>query len=112
MKKDNIESLSGQTLFVGIEVHKKSFHVTFRTFDCEISSQSIPASWSALKKRLRKSNGSVLSSKRKMLIPAKILCLPQAILQLVLLTSPGSLRCPLEWKILCGAKSIKGLPLI
>ena len=28
MKKDNIESLSGQTLFVGIDVHKKSFHVT------------------------------------------------------------------------------------
>ena len=52
MKKDNIESLSGQTLFVGIDVHKKSFHVTLRTFDCEISSQSIPASWSALKKLL------------------------------------------------------------
>ena len=28
MKKDNIESLSGQTLFVDIDVHKKSFHVT------------------------------------------------------------------------------------
>ena len=39
MKKDNIESLSGQTLFVGIDVHKKSFHVTLRTFDCEMSSQ-------------------------------------------------------------------------
>ena len=52
MKKDNIESLSGQTLFVGIDVHKKSFHVTFRTFDCEMSSQSIPASWLALKKLL------------------------------------------------------------
>ena len=51
-EKDNIESLSGQTLFVGIDVHKKSFHVTFRTFDCEMSSQSIPASWSALKKLL------------------------------------------------------------
>ena len=35
MKKDNIESLSDQTLFVGIDVHKKSFHVTFRTFDCK-----------------------------------------------------------------------------
>ncbi len=52
MKKNNIESLSGQTLLVGIEVHKKSFHETLRTFDCEISSQSIPTSWSALKKRL------------------------------------------------------------
>ena len=31
MKKNNIESLSGQTLFVGIDVHKKSFHVTLRT---------------------------------------------------------------------------------
>ena len=31
MKKDNIESISGQTLFVGIDVHKKSFHVTLRT---------------------------------------------------------------------------------
>ena len=35
MKKENIESLSGQTLFVGIDVHKKSFHVTLRTFDCD-----------------------------------------------------------------------------
>ena len=52
MKKDNIESLSGQTLFVGIDVHKKSFHVTLRTFDCEMISQSIPASWSALQKLL------------------------------------------------------------
>ena len=43
MKKDNIESLSGQTLFVGIDVYKKSFHVTFRTFDCEMSSQLIPS---------------------------------------------------------------------
>ena len=49
MKKDNIESLSGQTLFVGIDVHKKSFQVTF---DCEMSSQLIPASWPALKKLL------------------------------------------------------------
>ena len=43
MKKINIESLSGQTLFVGIDAHKKSFHVTLRSFDCELSSQSIPA---------------------------------------------------------------------
>ena len=33
-------------------MHKKSFHVTLRTFDCELSSHSIPASWSALKKLL------------------------------------------------------------
>ena len=52
MEKVNIESLSGQTLFVGIDVHKKSFHVTLRTFDCELSSQSIPASWPALQKLL------------------------------------------------------------
>ncbi len=52
MKKDNIESLSGQTLFVGIDVYKKSFHVTLRTFDCELSSQSIPASCAALQKLL------------------------------------------------------------
>ncbi len=39
MAKVNIESLSGQTFFVGIDVHKKSFHVTLRTFDCEMFSQ-------------------------------------------------------------------------
>ena len=33
MKKINIESLSGQTLFVGIDVYKKTFHVTLRSFD-------------------------------------------------------------------------------
>ena len=52
MKKINIESLSGQALFVGTDVHKKTFHVTLRTLDCELSSQSITASWSALKKLL------------------------------------------------------------
>ena len=36
MEKVNVESLSGQTLFVGIDAHKKTFHVTLRTFDCEI----------------------------------------------------------------------------
>ncbi len=41
MKKDNIESLSGQPLFVGIGVHKKIFHVTFRSFDCEMTTPSI-----------------------------------------------------------------------
>ena len=35
-EKINIESLSGQTLFVGIDVHKKTFHVTLRSFDCEL----------------------------------------------------------------------------
>ncbi len=52
MKKINIESLLGQTIYIGIDVHKKTFHVTIRSFDCELSSQSIPASWSALKKLL------------------------------------------------------------
>ena len=35
MTKVNIELLSGQTLLVGIEVHEKSFHVPFWTFDCK-----------------------------------------------------------------------------
>ena len=42
MKKGNIESLSGQTLFVDIEVRKKSFQASFWSFDCEISSPLIP----------------------------------------------------------------------
>ena len=33
MEKVNIESLSGQTLFVGMDVHKKTFQVTLRSFD-------------------------------------------------------------------------------
>ncbi len=37
MKKNNIESLSGQILFVGIDVHKKSFHVTLRTNQIRMS---------------------------------------------------------------------------
>ena len=60
----------------------------------------------------RKLNGSVLSSKRKMLIPAKILCPSQTIPPTSPAHQSGSLRCPLEWKILCGAKSITGLPHI
>ena len=54
--------------------------------------------WQEKKKRLRKSNGYVLSSKRKRLIPAKILCPSQAIPPTSPAHQSGSLRCPLEWK--------------
>ena len=59
MIKVTFESLSGQTLFVGMGVHKKSFYVTLRSFDCELNSQSIPASWSALKKLLSPFKASI-----------------------------------------------------
>lgn len=51
MKK--IKSLEhGEAIYVGIDLHKKTWHVTIRTTDVELFSGSIPGSWDHLYKLL------------------------------------------------------------
>ncbi|MDH4128754.1 MAG: transposase [Spirochaetota bacterium] len=42
----------GQKLFIGIDVHLKTWHVTIRTKDIEIFCANIPGNWKSLKKLL------------------------------------------------------------
>lgn len=44
----------GEEIFVGIDLHKKSWHVTIRTQDVELFNSSIPGNWDALKLQLIK----------------------------------------------------------
>jgi len=47
----------GEAIFVGIDLHKKRWHVTFRTYDVELFNSSIPGNWQALKTQLTKFKG-------------------------------------------------------
>ena len=44
-----------ETIFIGIDLHKRTWHVTIRTFEIELSSGSIPGSWKNLEPLLWKS---------------------------------------------------------
>lgn len=46
-----------ETIFVGIDLHKRTWHVTIRTFEIELSSGSIPGSWNNLKPLLKRYTG-------------------------------------------------------
>jgi hypothetical protein len=45
-----------ETVFVGIDLHKRTWHVTIRTFDIELFSGSIPGLWKNLEPLLRVSS--------------------------------------------------------
>lgn len=47
----------GEEIFVGIDLHKKTWHVTIRSTDVELFNGSIPGSWDALKHQLMKFKG-------------------------------------------------------
>jgi len=47
----------GEEIFVGIDLHKKTWHVTIRSTDVELFNGSIPGSWDALKHLLMKFDG-------------------------------------------------------
>jgi transposase len=47
----------GETVFVGIDVHKKRWHVTIRTKDVEVFSNNIPGKWFSLKVQLERFKG-------------------------------------------------------
>jgi hypothetical protein len=46
------KQIHGEELFVGIDLHKHRWHVTIRTADVEIFSNSIAGRWQELKKVL------------------------------------------------------------
>jgi hypothetical protein len=43
--KSMIKQLQGEELFIGIDLHKRRWHVTIRTADVEIFSNSIAGRW-------------------------------------------------------------------
>ena len=45
-------NLSGETVYVGIDVHKVAWDVTIRTEDVDLSSARIPGTWECLEKIL------------------------------------------------------------
>ena len=56
MKRIN-KQIQGEELFVGIDLHKLRWHVTIRTADVEIFSNSIAGRWEELKKALNRYKG-------------------------------------------------------
>ena len=49
--------IQGEELFVGIDLHKRRWHATIRTFDVEIFSSSIAGSWEDLRRILSRYKG-------------------------------------------------------
>jgi transposase len=49
---------SAEALFVGIDLHKVSWHVTIRTADVELFSGSVPGKWEMLRRLLQRHRGS------------------------------------------------------
>jgi transposase len=49
---------SAEALFVGIDLHKVSWHVTIRTVDVELFSGSVPGRWEVLRMLLQRYRGS------------------------------------------------------
>jgi transposase len=57
MKKTKQELKPGETVFVGIDLHKVKWHVTARTAEIEFFSGSIPGNWEALRRILERYRG-------------------------------------------------------
>ena len=54
MKNFHKKLEKGEEVFVGIDVHKKRWHLTIRTTDIEVFSGNIPGKWLSLKAQLEK----------------------------------------------------------
>jgi transposase len=52
------KTVTGEDLFVGIDLHKRRWHVTIRTLDVELFSGSIPGTWDALRQLLDRYKGN------------------------------------------------------
>lgn len=52
MRPNRTEDLQGEDLFVGIDLHKRTWHITIRTTQIEVFSASIAGQWRALSKLL------------------------------------------------------------
>lgn len=62
MNRGKSQMLSGEDLFVGIDIHKNRWHITIRTFDVEVFSASIPGTWEALQRVLARYAGHQLQA--------------------------------------------------
>jgi hypothetical protein len=62
MRRPKLQAISGENLFVGIDIHKKRWHVTFRTLGLELFSASIPGNWEALQRVLARNAGHRLQA--------------------------------------------------
>ena len=49
MSKTNLKLNADQTIYVGIDLHRKTWHVTITALDAELFCGRIPASWDALR---------------------------------------------------------------
>ena len=58
MGKIKKQRVLGERLFVGIDLHKRKWHVTIRTVDVELFSGTIPGSWMALHRLLDRYKGN------------------------------------------------------
>jgi transposase len=58
MEKKTKELESGKDLFIGIDLHKRTWHVTVRTKEVELFSGSIPGSWKALRRIVDRYKGN------------------------------------------------------
>ncbi len=57
MRRTKHQVVSGEELFVGIDLHKNRWHVTIQTLDVELFSASIPGTWEALQRVLARYHG-------------------------------------------------------
>lgn len=51
-KRKNLDK--SEKIFIGIDLHKRTWHVTLRTFDLELFSGSIPGLWNNLEPLLKR----------------------------------------------------------
>lgn len=57
MKKTKQELKSGESVFVGIDLHNAKWHITARTAEFELFSGSIPGDWESLRRILDRYKG-------------------------------------------------------
>jgi transposase len=56
--KRHEKGIKGEEIFIGIDLHKRNWHVTVRTADVELFSSTISGSWDALRQILKHYNGN------------------------------------------------------
>jgi hypothetical protein len=58
MRKGTTKLGADETVFVGIDIHQRSWHVTMRTTEVELFSGSIAGTWEDLRKLLKRHQGN------------------------------------------------------
>ena len=62
MRKQSIKLPTAETIYVGIDVNNRAWHLTIRTADVELFSGSIPGTWEALRALLERYKGHTLEA--------------------------------------------------